>query len=93
MTPRISIALCALLFATAAAAQTTTIVVSPGDSEQPTSMPDYCSQLDVNCVLDDGAPRRAVVGAFIDRAPATTPTPAAAAGETLTSRRSTTAGR
>jgi hypothetical protein len=59
MTTRIAGAILGLLLAAAAAhAQTVLIPMSPADfSEQPTSMPDGCADLDVNCVLNDGPPR------------------------------------
>ena len=80
MTTRIAAVIFGLLFAAAAGAQTVTIAAPPAGSEQATTMPDDCSQLDVNCVLDDGPARQAVVGAFVDRLPGTTPAATAAAG-------------
>jgi hypothetical protein len=61
MTTRIAGAILVFLFATATAAahaQATLLVpeTSADLTEQPTSMPDYCAQLDINCVLNDGPP-------------------------------------
>jgi hypothetical protein len=85
VTTRIVAAILGVLFVTAAA-HAQTVFVTPANLEdpaEPTSMPDYCAERDVNCVLDDGPPRRAVVGASIGRTPGTTPTaPGAAANAT-----------
>jgi hypothetical protein len=68
MTMRIAAAILGVLFVAAAAhAQTVLIPMSAADfAEQPTSMPDECAALDVNCVLNDGpphwVPRRATEG-------------------------------
>jgi hypothetical protein len=88
MTTRIAVAIFSVVFATAAVhAQTVFVTPAPADSaEEPTSMPDFCAERDVNCVLDTGAPRRAVVGALIGQTPgATTTAPQAPAGSAASS--------
>ncbi|MDB5863164.1 MAG: hypothetical protein JWO70_970 [Betaproteobacteria bacterium] len=85
MTPRIAAAILGVVFVTAAA-HAQTVFVTPANLEdpaEPTGMPDYCAERDVNCVLDNGPPRRAVVGASIGTTPGTTPmAPGAADGAT-----------
>ena len=49
-----------------------TTAARPADSTERTTMPDYCSQRDVNCVLDDGRPVRVVVGASANTTPSAT---------------------
>lgn len=87
MKTRIATAIFGVLLATAAAAayaQTAVMVRAPAaDSEEPTSMPDYCSELDVNCVLDTGMPRWRVIGASESETPGTpTTVPGAGIGAT-----------
>src|SRR4051794_15693190 len=67
-------AILGLAFATAAAHAQDIIVIpaQAGDvNEQRTSIPDVCADRDVNCVLNDGPSREAVVGASESAAPGT----------------------
>jgi hypothetical protein len=86
MNTRIAGALFGVLFTTAAAhAQTVIVLPAPSaDALEPATMPDYCAERDVNCVLDDGLlPRRAAVGAALSAIPgAAMPAPQPAAGTT-----------
>ena len=78
MTMRIAGAILGFLFATTAAyAQTEILIPAPvtDSAEEPTSVPDYCSELGLNCVLNDGPPHRVVFGASEQIIPST-PTPA-----------------
>jgi hypothetical protein len=79
---RIATAIFGVLFATAAAhAQTVlTIPMPPAEATEPTSMPDSCADRDVDCVLYDGPPRRAVVGASVRNPPGTTTSATGATG-------------
>jgi hypothetical protein len=63
MITRKATAIFILLFATAAAHAQTEIMVIAGaaGSDQPASMPDYCLERDVNCVLEDGLQPPAVI--------------------------------
>jgi hypothetical protein len=80
MITRIGTAIFILLFATAVAQAETELIVSTRAvySEEPTSMPDYCLDRDVNCVLNDGLPRPAVI---VRDTSDTTPTATGAAAD------------
>lgn len=68
-----------VLLAVSAAVAALSGTVFGADSTDRTTMPDFCSNRDVNCVLPDGAQPRVVTGGGTPTTPVQTPTPPSAA--------------